>query len=444
MTGRIPKRGASFPRGRVSRRRFIRSAALATAGAAVPFDGAAAPRSGNTLPGRIVIREDVNAASGAAVDLGVVKQMVDHGLMSLADQPDPVSALESLLPGLDATKRIAIKVNCLNVDVPTRWEMVRAITDRLCDTVGGAFPPGHITIYDRSYGLDPRMFNSGFNAYHFPGITIATSHAPDPDTIVWLGDVPVQLSSHIVNCDYLINCPVAKDHVSHRWTLGFKNHVGSVDPVTCYPYEPCLLALGASPQLRGSTVLTVLSAVHGIYDGGPGGPAQAWDIFPEKHTPNTVMLSTDPVTVERWGIRLIDEERALHGLPIHDHAYCQHGAEPPYDLGVYDLAEHTVITSLPAPSALRARPAGSGAVVLQWAAVVGAATYRVYRSTDPFFLPDAWGGSNLLSETTSASYTDPDGAGDPTIQHFYVVRAYRACWESGDSNRVGAFDYETY
>jgi hypothetical protein len=430
------------PGSSISRRHFIGSATLAAAGAALPIRGAAtASRSGNVLPGRIVIREDLNASSGSAVSLGVVKQMVDQGLMSLTGLPDPVSALESLLPGLDATRKIAIKVNCLNVDVPTRWEVVRAITDRVCETLGGAYPPGNITIYDRSYGLDPRMFNAGFNAGHFPEITIATDHAPDPNTTVLLGDVPVQLSSYIVNCDYLINCPVIKDHVNHWWTLGFKNHVGSVEPVACHPYEPCLLALGASAHLRDKTRLIALSAIHGTYDGGPGGPAQAWDLFPEKHTPNAVMLSTDPVTVEHWGIRLIDEERALRGLTIHDHAYCQHAAEPPYDLGVYDLSAHTVITSLPAPSALRAQATGSGAVLLQWATVVGAATYRIYRSTDPVFQPDPWGGTNLLAETTATSYTDPGGAGDPATNHYYVVRAHRACWESGDSERAGVFNY---
>jgi hypothetical protein len=426
----------------MTRRGFVRSAALTAAASIFPVrTSSGSSRSGNTLPGRIVIREDLSATSGAAVNPGVVKQMVDQGLRDLTGQPDPVSAMQSLLPGLDTGKKTAIKVNCLNVNAPTRWEVVRAITDRLCETLSGSYPPGNITIYDRPYGLDPRMFNSGFNTYNFPGITIATSHAPDPDTTVWLGDIPVQLSSHIVDCDYLINCPVLKDHGNHRWTLGFKNHVGSVEPVACHPYEPCLLALAASPHLKEKTSLVLLSAIHGIYDGGPGGPAQAWDLFPEERTPNAVMLSTDPVTLEHWGMRLIDSERALRGLTVYDHAYCQHAAEPPYDLGVYDCAQQEVLSSPPAPADVRARAAGGGGVLLQWTAVTGVAKYRIYRSNDPYFEPDLCGGSNLLGETTSTSYTDPAGAGDPNTNHFYVVRASRACWESADSGRVGAFDY---
>jgi hypothetical protein len=254
----------------------------------------------------------------------------------------------------------------------------------------------------------------------------------------------LNVSSHIVNADYLLNCPVIKDHwPPHRWTVGFKNHIGSVAPVTCHSYEPRLLSLNASPQFKNKTRLLVLSALYGMYQGGPFGNVQSWQLFPEENTPNLVMVSTDPVTFEHWGIRLIDAERTLHGMTIFDHSYCQRAAGLPYMLGTYDLAQQTVVTSLPAPSGLSARAAGAGSLLLQWMAVTGAAKYRIYRSTDPYFEPDPWGGSNLLGETTSTSYTDPTGAGDPSTNHFYVVRAYRACWESADSGRVGAFDYQT-
>jgi hypothetical protein len=386
-----------------------------------------------------VINENLDATSGMSVDLSVVKQMVDQSLMNLTGQPDPVSALQSLLPGLDTTKKVAIKVNCLEQDVATRWEVVKGVTDRLCDTLGGTFPPGNITIYDIN-ALSP----CGFTGANFPGVVLATTQDPDPNTQVWVGDMYLNVSSHIVGAQYLINCPVIKDHYApHRWTVGFKNHIGSISPVTCHPYEPRLLALNASPHFKNKTMLLVLSALYGMYDGGPFGNAQSWLLFPEEDTPNLVMLSTDPVTFEHWGIRLIDAERSARGMTIYDHSYCQRAAGFPYMLGTYQLAQQDVITSLPPPTDLAARATGAGAVLLQWSAVTGASKYRVYRSTDPYFVPDPWGGTNLLAETTLASYTDPNGAGDPGTNYYYVVRAYRACWESADSARVGEFDFET-
>jgi hypothetical protein len=419
----------------ISRRHFLKSAALAAAATSLPLQVAArGGRSGNSLPGRIVIREDLDATLGAGVDLTVVKQMVDQGLMDLTGEADPVSAMASLLPDLDMTKKVAIKVNTL-FSTNTRWEVVRAITDNLCQMLGGTFPPGNITIYDNT-----SISGDGFTTGNFPDMVLG-GHDPST-TEVWVGDRYVNLSSYIADCDYLINCPVLKNHSGHRWTLGFKNHIGSVDPVSCHSYEPRLLTLAASPHVKDKTRLLVLSGIYGVYNIGPGGTPQSWDLFPEEHTPNLVMLSTDPVTFEHWGIRVINEERVLHGNTIYSDTYCEH-AETVYDLGVYDFAEHELITSLPAPASLSARATASGGVLLQWPGVTGAAKYRVYRSTDPYFEPDPWGGSNLLAETTFTSYTDAAGAGNPSTNHYYVVRAYRACWESADSQRVGAFDFAT-
>jgi hypothetical protein len=419
----------------MSRRRFIASTAVAAAGAALPLGSARATgRSGNSLPGRIVIREDLDATSGATVDLAVVKQMVDQGLIDLTGQPDAVSAMESLLPGLDATKKVAIKVNCL-FTTNTQWQVVRAVTDNLRLMLGGTFPPGNITLFDNN-SIAPW----GFNSTNFPGIVIG-GHNPS-GTQVWVGNTYVNLSTYIVDCDYLVSCAVPKDHSSHRWTLGFKNHIGSVDPVTCHSYEPRLLTLAASPHLKDKTRLIVLTGLYGKYSGGPSGGADTWTLFPEEHTPNLVMLSTDPVTFEHWGIRLINEERVLHGNTIYSDAYCEH-AESVYGLGVYDFVDHEVITSLPPPATLTARREGATGVRLQWAPVTGMSKYRVYRGTTADFKPDPWSGSNLLAEPVFAAYTDPAGAGDPNTNYYYVVRAYRACWESADSPRVGAFDIAT-
>jgi hypothetical protein len=428
----------------MSRRRFMTSAAVAAAGAALPWrDASAGGRSGNTLPGRIVIWEDLNASSGGTVDLAVVKQMVDDSLVALTGQADPVSALQWLMPGLGSTTKIAFKVNCINGTVPTRWEVVKGVTDRLLEA---SVNPANITIFDN------RNINGnyGFTAARFPGMVLATGRDPDPGTLIELAPgVSWPLSSHIVNCDYLINAPVLKNHgqSDKRWTLAFKNHIGSVGfddyNCSCHTPNPRLLNISASPEVGGKTALILLSGIHGVWLNGPGGGIGNWvNTFPEEGTPNLVMLSTDPVALEHWGIDLINEERGAWGQTVYYLPYCEDAAGLPWNLGVFDFSQHQVITTLPAPGNLSARATGSGGVLLQWSGVTGAAGYRVYRSTDPYFEPDPWAGSNLLGETTFVSYTDPTGSGDPSANYYYIVRARRALWESPDSARVGAFDFE--
>jgi uncharacterized protein (DUF362 family) len=425
---------------RISRRSFMKRAALAAAGASVHWPTfAAVSRSGNALPGRIGIIEDLEASTGSNVNLDVVKQMVDAGLMELTGCPNPIMALESLFPGLTASKRITLKVNILNHQVPTRWEMVKGITDRLVQMLNGTFPPGNITIFDKvPSGFPSTMAGCGFTAENFPGIVI--SDESYPDTEVWVGDTNLLLSSHIANCDYFINCPVLKDHhqSSKRWTLGFKNHIGSVSPMTCHSYEPRLLSLSASPHLKDKTKLVMTSAIHAIYTNGPEGPAQGWSLFPEELTPNLIMLSTDPVTSEHWGIHLINEERAIHGITVYQDTYCQHAADQPYDLGVYDFADHDINTSLPAPEDLTASDTGSG-TTLSWSPVSAASKYAVFKSADPYFTPDPWNGSNVLGETTGTSFFDPETS--PDSPRYYIVRAFRACWYSPDSARVAVFPF---
>jgi hypothetical protein len=428
--------------GAISRRGFLKSAAILAASASFPsHDASAAPRSGNVFPGRIAIEENLDATTGSTVNLTAVKDMVDHGLMALTGEANAVTALESLFPDLDAGKRIAIKVNCLCHEVPTRWEVVRALTDNMRLMIWGTYPPGNITIYDFDNGSS--IVACGFTAGNFPDINITGDHDPDPGTQVEVEPgVWLSISSHIVNAAYLINCPVLKGHYApFHWTVGFKNHIGSISPVQCHSYDPRLLTLNASPQFKDKTKLLVLSALHGMYTGGPWGVPESWILFPEEHTPNTVMLSTDPVAFERWGIYLIDEERQEHGLTIYDHGYCQNAAESPYDLGIYDFSRQEILTSLPAPETLTVSPAGVGGALLNWSAVTGAAKYRVYRSTNPYFTPDPWSATNLLTETTGTSYIDPAGTGNPNVNYYYIVRAFRACWESADSLRVAAFDY---
>jgi len=424
----------------ISRRAFMKTTALATAGTIFnwPRD-VAATRSGNSFPGRIGIIEDVDASTGSTVNLAAVKQMVDAGLMELTGYQDPVVALESLFPGLDATKRVTVKVNILNHLVPTRWEMVKGITDRLVQMVDGTFPPSNITLFDKvPSGFPSTMAGCGFTVENFPGIVI--SDESDPNTEVWAGDTSLLLSSHIANCDYFINCPVLKDHhqSSKRWTLGFKNHIGSVSPMTCHSYEPRLLSLSASPHLKDKTKLVMTSAIHGIYTNGPEGPAQGWGLFPEESTPNLIMLSTDPVTSEHWGIHLINEERALHGITVYPDTYCQHAADPPYNLGIYELSDHDLFTSLPPPANLTISTT-SGGNTLSWSPVLGASKYLVFKSTDPYFYPNPWNGSSVLAETTETSYFDSDATTESPL--YYAVRSFRACWYSSPSARVAVFPF---
>lgn len=78
-------------------------------------------------------------------------------------------------------------------------------------------------------------------------------------------------------------------------------------------------------------------------------------------------------------------------------------------------------------------------VRLTWDAVVGAAWYRVYRSTEAYFTPSP---SHAVDTVTRLFYTDVGMIGDPDVNYFYIVTALDAQdRESLPSNGVGEFDF---
>lgn len=87
-----------------------------------------------------------------------------------------------------------------------------------------------------------------------------------------------------------------------------------------------------------------------------------------------------------------------------------------------------VTVSLPSPTTPR----------LSWAAIPGAGSYRVYRRAAPYFSP----AEPPYASTAQLFYEDSGAAGDPQVNHFYVVKSI--CGNglaSSGGNRTGEFDY---
>lgn len=78
--------------------------------------------------------------------------------------------------------------------------------------------------------------------------------------------------------------------------------------------------------------------------------------------------------------------------------------------------------------------------VLSWNSVEDAASYRVYRSTTPYFTPTL--ATRIATDVTTTTYTDTGAIGDPANNTFYVVTAVDVEGrESAPSTRVGEFDF---
>jgi Domain of unknown function (DUF362) len=113
-----------------------------------------------------------------------------------------------------------------------------------------------------------------------------------------------------------INLPVLKHHQSAGVTIALKNMShGMVNNVNrshltptgnaCGIFIPSVVSL---PVIREKAVLHICDAVKASYHGGPGArPQYMWE-----H--KTMYFSTDPVALDKTGLRAIDAKRAEKGM----------------------------------------------------------------------------------------------------------------------------------
>jgi hypothetical protein len=267
------------------------------------------------------------------VDQARVEMILGACLREVAEAATVTDALQILLPGFGPSSKVVVKVNCI-AQCATRWEVAWALCSCLAQMCGGTYDVRQVTIFDQNW-----LAGAGYAqaAFTFGGNPVQLSDSPPFDSAVY--PVPGhELTSLITEADFLIDMPVLKDHNDNELTLSLKNHYGSVDPQggMCGDFET-MLALNAHPSIKEKTALVVLDGIFGVWQGGPAVPPQYWSTYGDG-TPNTLFVSTDPVTVEYWGRETINAERTHHGLQAYGASYVEQASLPPYELGVSDPA----------------------------------------------------------------------------------------------------------
>ncbi len=119
----------------------------------------------------------------------------------------------------------------------------------------------------------------------------------------------------ILECDCLINMPVAKTHSGAILTLGMKNWMGVVRDRGVW-HRSGLHQCIADFSTRIRPKLVIVDATRIMVTNGPRGPGRL-------ETPNQIIFGTDPVAVDAWTATLFQKEpfaipyiRMAHDLGI--------------------------------------------------------------------------------------------------------------------------------
>lgn len=321
-----------------SRRGFLESTFLAAATAMARPAKGAAQKLGipGPYPGRVIAVEHPRCIVTGTYQPEVVRGMAERGVTELTGAPswqdawrsmfekgdvvgikvspvggaklcsDP-AVLNSILAGLNAAG-----VANRDVIVFSRYhdEIVEAGIDKWLPT-GVRFDAPSVT-YD-----EVQLDMGGYDENHFMEMALIKPGDSPTDAHVRRSYVSKIVTSQV---NKIINLPVLKHHQSAGVTITLKNMShGMVNNVNrshltatlnaCGIFIPSVVSL---PVIRQKAVLQIVDGVKAAYHGGPGAKSAKY-IWENK----TMYFGTDPVALDKTGLRVIDAKRKTVGmLPI--------------------------------------------------------------------------------------------------------------------------------
>mgnify|MGYP001090956662 CR=1 FL=1 len=242
------------------------------------------------------------------VNQSVVNDMVDRGVMALTGTSTRADAWRALIPNYSGGI-VAIKVNFNNSQlgnlINALIHPVNAVIQGLLDI---GVPAQNIRIYDATRPI-PTYFRNGclYTGVQFYDVNSASF--PVQVSFSRPGIPAEYLASAVVDAAYLINVPIMKGHSITGVTLGFKNHLGTINnplglheyvaPMWGQYYDPNynpMVDIYLTSHIRHKTVLVLGDGLFGSRDNTNSVPTR-WTTFGNQF-PNSLFFARDPVAAD--------------------------------------------------------------------------------------------------------------------------------------------------
>ncbi|PYT13476.1 MAG: hypothetical protein DMG59_20305 [Acidobacteria bacterium] len=318
-----------------TRREFLRAAALAGPVALGQRHSQAAttkPGMPGPFPGRVVAVAHGGCIANNTYQPQPIRQMLEKGMAALTGAPSWTDAWRSFFEKGDV---VGIKVSPVGgANLCSDASVLHGIMDGLGEA---GVPASDIIVFNR---YRQETYAAGIDKWIPPGVHFEFASEAyneiqldmdgyDPDHFMEMALIkpgenladPHYRRSYVCKIvtrriNKFINLPVLKHHQSAGVTIALKNMShGMVNNVNRSHLTPTLNACGvfipsvvSLPAIREKAVLHICDAVKASYHGGPSGrPKYMWE-----H--KTIYFSTDPVALDKTGLKAIDEKRAAVGM----------------------------------------------------------------------------------------------------------------------------------
>lgn len=314
-----------------------------------PWDHTVEPRDGQ--PGKIEERyfDYINADE--------VDRMLEKALCALTAEGSGTAAWKQLLPDFQAGQKITLKLNLNNAtydpDITNNrldqtMPLVNSVLRGLIEGLGSS--PGDITLLDASRWFHPVIMKGRCD---YPGVLWVDSTVEDrwdrSESVEFPHDQPQPggqfwMPKAYTGSDHIINICLMKSH-GCGITGAMKNHFGSIpSPRNLHQglgYRTYIADLCNTPCIREKVRLNMADALFANWHNNVWAP-RAWKTFPEQ-SPNSIIMSTDPVALDSVMLDHIHEELFAQGdnTPswawdrMEHHTFLQHAMEL-YKLGIHE------------------------------------------------------------------------------------------------------------
>jgi hypothetical protein len=320
------------------RRSFLQSSLAAASTAVLASQSRAANQKlgiPGPYPGRVIAVEHPGCISGGLYQREPVEAMMHRGMQELTGAPawqdawrtlfekgDVVGIKVSPVGGRNLSSDALVMASILDglnaAGVPHRDVIVfnRYRQETIAAGIDKWIPPDvRFTAASEKYD-QVQLDMGGYDADHYMEMALIKPGENDRDPHYKRSYVARVVTKDV---NKIINLPVLKHHQSAGVTITLKNMShGFVNNVNRSHLTPTMNACGVFipsvvnlPVIREKVVLHIVDGVKASYHGGPGGkPRYIWE-----H--KTMYFGTDPVALDKTGLRAIDAKRQQVGmLPI--------------------------------------------------------------------------------------------------------------------------------
>ena len=261
------------------------------------------------------------------INENVVAEMLERGLKELTEAHSVYESWKLLLPGFSVTDRVTIKLNLNNATynpaltnnrMDQTMPLVNSILDHLVKVM--SIPEKQITLLDAKRWVHPVIIKGRCK---FPDVQWVDSTATDrwdpSESVIFSKQSPKPggqfwMPRAYTQAEHIINLCLMKNH-GCGITGAMKNHFGSIpSPKFLHEglgFKSYISDLCNTKSIKEKVRINIADALFANWHNNVWAP-RPWNTFPEQ-SPNSILLSTDPVALDSVMLDHITREIETQG-----------------------------------------------------------------------------------------------------------------------------------